>query len=245
MPVKKSTKKSDDDNLEVEEVTNAELKRLITKLNKETENAIQIQESYVNTFNELKSFDKNAIDKMVDAIEIKKEEYDNTLQQLGREFDKKQYELHKAFERKEYDLNTEHEQKVAKLEQEYLKNKMNKVDDICNELNKKLVASDHYENMLNEISDLKATQDTLDQSLHKKYREKYEKELEYKLKTKELEHNVNSAELKSHVDQQKKEIQVLNNIITTLKNEITEQRALTKNVAQASAQGGITQNISK
>ena len=38
---------------------------------------------------------------------------------------------------------------------------------------------------------------------------------------------------------------VLNDTIITLKNEIKEQRALTKNVAEAGSQGAVTQNFTK
>lgn len=65
------------------------------------------------------------------------------------------------------------------------------------------------------------------------------------IKTMELTHKANNAQLVAQVEQQKKEISVLNSTIENLKNEIKEQRELTKQVAMASSKSQITQTIGK
>ena len=64
---------------------------------------------------------------------------------------------------------------------------------------------------------------------------KYQSKLDIDTKTMELTHKANNAQLLAQVDQQKKEILVLNSTIENLKSELKEQRELTKQVAQASA----------
>ena len=51
--------------------------------------------------------------------------------------------------------------------------------------------------------------------------------------------------MKAQFNQQNKEIEMLNRTIETLKQEITEQRLLTKEIAQAGAKSQITQTFAK
>ena len=70
------------------------------------------------------------------------------------------------------------------------------------------------------------------------------KEVEARIKMKELEFEAKNATMKATIEQQVKEIQHLKETITTLKEEISQQRSLTKSVAEAS-QGHVTQNFGK
>lgn len=74
---------------------------------------------------------------------------------------------------------------------------------------------------------------------------KYTTMLEHEKKILQLNSNVTNAEMKAQIDQQVKEIQVLKSQIENLKHELSEQRALTKEVAQASAKAQITQSFAK
>ena len=58
-----------------------------------------------------------------------------------------------------------------------------------------------------------------------------------------LKSDVKNADLKAQVEQQMKEIAVLKEQITNMKHELSEQRTLTKEVAQASSKGQISQNF--
>ena len=61
----------------------------------------------------------------------------------------------------------------------------------------------------------------------------------------ELKHTAETATITATVDQQKREIKMLTETILNLKNEIAEQRKLTKDVATASRAAPITQNLGK
>ena len=64
------------------------------------------------------------------------------------------------------------------------------------------------------------------------------------MKTKDLEFAASSAQMKAEIEQKGKEIDVLHDTIDSLKEEIQEQRKLTKSVAEA-GQKQVTQNFSK
>jgi len=67
--------------------------------------------------------------------------------------------------------------------------------------------------------------------------------MENEKKMMSLTSDVKNADLKAQVDQQIKEIAVLKDQIDNMKHELSEQRALTKEVAQASSKGQISQNF--
>lgn len=232
MPPKRNSKKEPDN-------YNTELKLLITKLNKDTENVSKLQETFMDTFNELKNFSANSIGQIDNEIEKKQEECYNMIQQLNREYDEKEYELSKNYERKEYELTTSYKYKKSQLEKEFSNDELEKAESICTNNKKVVIDQEEYNNLNKEISSLKEIHETLDKTL----KEKYEKQLNKDLKTKDLENELKCAEMKANIEQQRKEIITLNETISTLKTEITEQRNLTKSVAE-STQKAVTQNFS-
>ena len=78
----------------------------------------------------------------------------------------------------------------------------------------------------------------------KRLTESHHKELNARLATMKLQHQVESSEMCAQIKQQEKEINVLNETISTLKDEIQAQRKLTESVAQA-GQKSVTQNFGK
>lgn len=81
--------------------------------------------------------------------------------------------------------------------------------------------------------------------IKKEQENKYTLQLKNEVAISDLIHKANNAEIKAQVEQQKREIEVLHNTIDNLKNELAEQRALTKEVAQASSRSQITQKFGK
>ncbi len=74
---------------------------------------------------------------------------------------------------------------------------------------------------------------------------KFDAELKRQNVAQEQAYKTATAEMKAQFNQQNKEIEMLNRTIETLKLEITEQRNLTKEIAQAGAKSQITQNFKK
>ena len=105
--------------------------------------------------------------------------------------------------------------------------------------------TDNVQKAVQDYTELKKNFDKQCTQAREEERTKYQTKLDNDTKTMELTHKANNAQLLAQVDQQKKEILVLNSTIENLKNEVKEQRALTKEVAQASAKGQINQTIGK
>ena len=61
----------------------------------------------------------------------------------------------------------------------------------------------------------------------------------------ELTHKATIARLEAGAEQKEKEVNVLQQTINDLKNELAEQRELTKSVASSLKQGAITLNTGK
>ncbi len=107
------------------------------------------------------------------------------------------------------------------------------------------VLTDSVQRAQHDYNELKKNFDKQCNQIKEEEKAKYQSKLDIDTKTMELTHKANNAQLIAQVEQQKKEIQVLNSTIENLKSELKEQRELTKQVAQASAKSQITQTIGK
>ena len=98
-----------------------------------------------------------------------------------------------------------------------------------------------------DFNELKKTFDKQSDSVRADELKKYQVLLKNETSTMDLDltHKANNATLQTQVEQQKKEILVLQQTIEGMKAEIREQRELTKEVAQASSKAQITQSIGK
>jgi hypothetical protein len=81
------------------------------------------------------------------------------------------------------------------------------------------------------------------ESAIKKEKQLHHIQLKQELNTMELNHKAITAELVAQTNQQKREVEMLNNTIENLKHEIAEQRNLTKEIAKASSKSQITQSF--
>jgi hypothetical protein len=126
----------------------------------------------------------------------------------------------------------------------------------CEELAKEngmvLIKSDDLTGLQQSVTKSNGELDTLKKAYDKdmdkiraEEKTKYTTQLENEKKILQLNANVTNAEMKAQIDQQVKEIQVLKSQIENLKHELAEQRALTKEVAQASAKAQISQTFAK
>jgi hypothetical protein len=118
-------------------------------------------------------------------------------------------------------------------------------EDIVKGYNKMIVDIDVFTNLKNQVE---------------QNEKKFKLEIENLTKQKEISHNssikaienifklkqeAEQAKLSSQVEQQQKEINVLKDTIKMQINELAEQRALTKSVADAGSRSQISQNIGK
>lgn len=120
------------------------------------------------------------------------------------------------------------------------------------ELKMKFIKEDEYKELTNQVTkavqdfnELKKSFDTQCEKVRTEENKKYTGMLKNEITTIELTHKANNASLQAQVEQQKKEVQMLQQTIESMKIEIKEQRELTKEVAQASSKAQITQTIGK
>ena len=105
--------------------------------------------------------------------------------------------------------------------------------------------TDNVQKSLQDYTELKKNFDKQCAQIKEEEKNKYQDKLNMDIRTIDLTHQLNNAQIAAQLEQQKKEILVLNNTIESLKSELKEQRELTKQVAQASSKSQINQTIGK
>ena len=115
-----------------------------------------------------------------------------------------------------------------------------------------MMNNDEYKNMIDtqtktqrEFDELKKKFDANCNSIRAEEKTKYDTELKRQKLEQELTYKTQTAEMKAQLDQQKREVDLLNKTIESLKSEISEQRQLTIEIANASSKAQITQNFKK
>lgn len=160
-------------------------------------------------------------------------------------------------------LDLEYEDKSRKLvndfknsqietKQKLAEYKLKACEELARENGMVLIKSDDLVGLQQNVTKTNGELDTLKKAYDKdmdkirsEEKSKYTTQLENEKKILQLNSNVTNAEMKAQVDQQIKEIQVLKSQIDNLKHELSEQRTLTKEVAQASAKAQISQTFGK
>jgi hypothetical protein len=160
---------------------------------------------------------------------------------LELDYDDKNRRLQNDFKNTQIDIK----QKLAEF-------KLKACEDLAKESGMVLTKTEElnslHQNMSKTMTELETLRKSYDKEVDKvraDEKSKYVSLLENEKKILQLNANVTNAELKAQTDQQIKEIQVLKTQIETLKHELSEQRNLTKEVAQASAKAQITQSFAK
>ena len=156
---------------------------------------------------------------------------------------------------------TAHKAKCLQLENDFNNNKLDTTQklrefqlDACGEFANKyehvVIKEEEYAKMSDTIDSLttqltslqEKKEEELDSAI-KKEQQLHHIKLKQELNTLELNHKVITAELIAQTNQQKREVEMLNNTIENLKHEIAEQRNLTKEIAKASSKSQITQSF--
>lgn len=223
---------------------NTQLNNLVISLQKELIQVHKSHEQFNELFNKLESFSAESIVKIDNDIKIKEEEIYDRFNKTMKEFNEKEYQLQINYNKKVYDMDHQYQIKLDQAEQEFNHAELEKAITIVNKNKKTILDNEIYDKMTKEMNELKKLNQTIEKDLRNTLEEKYKRELESHIKTKDLESQVQCADMKATIEQQKKEIATLVDTIKTLKSEITEQRNLTKSVAE-STQKSVTQNFAK
>lgn len=180
-------------------------------------------DSFVKALEELQEFNKETLTNLDIKIDVKKKEYQDMCISLENDFTNLKIKL-------QQDLN---EFKVVACKE------------ILSGVGMIAVDEKEYDKINNDYQGILSTmEEKISNEIHQE-KVKHQDQLNIALNTKDLQHKAETATYKSQIEQQTKEIQVLKDTITNLKQEIAAQRELTKEVAQAGAKGSITQTFGK
>lgn len=113
------------------------------------------------------------------------------------------------------------------------------------EIDEMAIKKTEYEALKKELADLRANYEQDIANAVKKEKEHSTKALKSAVTTAELKFKAETAVIQATIEQQKKEIQSLENTIDGLKVEIAAQRKLTQSVAEAGRAAPITQSFAK
>lgn len=160
--------------------------------------------------------------------------------------------LESEFTDKKKALTNTYEDSQIDIKRKIAEDKSKQCELYAKELKMKYVKEDEHKALMEQVqkavqdyNELKKSFDKQCDQVKLEETKKYNAQLKSETTTIELTHKANNAVLQAQVEQQKKEIIVLQQTIDSLKAEIREQRELTKEVAQASSKAQITQTIGK
>lgn len=205
-------------------------------------------------------------------IESKQQEYESLIQKIENEHTTRVNSLQQEFCGLEKELNTNYENNKKDLQRTYdnqvkefelnLKNSQIETNQKLREHKLKACASMASENgmLLVEKTDnekliaeknafateLKQLKDKFDATVKAEVgseKGKFQAQLQQEKITMELTYKMQTADVNAQVTQLQKEINVLNNMIASLKEEIAQQRSLTKEVANSASRSAINQSF--
>ncbi|ARF08266.1 hypothetical protein Catovirus_1_316 [Catovirus CTV1] len=197
---------------------------------------------------------------LIDDLELnyvnKNKNLDGEYKELNKQLHSKYNELNKKLESEYQDktrtLQNDFKNTQIELKQKMTEHKLKACEEIAKEQNMTVIKNEDHKTLLSnvqkanhDLEDLKKSFNDQCNSIRNEEKTKYQLQLKQEVTTLELNHKANIAELKAQVEQQKKEIDVLQKTIENLKHEIAEQRTLTKEVAQASSKSQINQRFGK
>jgi len=223
---------------------NVELMEHVTSLTKRLENASKVQQEFVNAFEGLKDFSDASIQEIDMKIKKKDHEYYEKYDTATKKHALDLYNLEKMFKEKDYDLNKTFNMRKDNMEKEFNLDEYNKAKVVLRNKDEIPVREREFVDLKTELDTLTKNQKQRENEIQKEADVKAHKELNARLANEALQFKATSADMKAKIDQQVKEITILNNTIQTLREEIVEQRKLTKSVAEAT-QKSIQQTFSK
>lgn len=219
---------------------NIKLIRALEKMTKTLEKLTKDQDEFNENFSALSSYTEDEINEMDYKLRGKNEECYNYLHELQKKYTEKQFTLENEFNKNTYDLETKYKHLEAQLESDYSAKSIEQMRQLLKNYNRSVVETFNLHEMENELKMLRNNEELLKKSLE----EQMHKELNARLQTAKLQHQVDTSNMSAQIENQKHEIEVLHDTIASLKGEVQAQRELTQSVANA-GQKQLTQNFGK
>lgn len=244
MPPKKATTKSTKATVkapsDVFTSNNMQLYKLVEDMTKNMTSLMECQQKFNDNFESLQNYQQEEMNNLDYQLKLRSEECYNKFKDTEREHTEKMEQLQKTYNERSYQLEQEHLKKMDQLERDFDEREMELANEVMGENNKTVVDTSEYDKMRAELENYESRM----AETEKRLVESHHKELNARLATMKLQHQVESSDMSATIKQQEKEIKVLNETITTLKAEIQAQRKLTESVANAT-QKQLTQNFGK
>jgi hypothetical protein len=180
-------------------------------------------DAFSHALEELNAFSRDKVQQLDLMIEAKKKEYQDITSSLENQY--KDFEI--------------------KLKQNLQENKLVAVKEVLATLDMMPVANAEFTQLNSELAHIREAHTAELANSVKQEQDKAKATLQQSLTAQELAHKAEIASLKASVEQQVKEIQVLKETISNLKEEVAQQRALTKEVAIAGSKSQISQSFAK
>lgn len=181
-----------------------------------------------------------------------KSDHDDLVKKLGSEHVDRTKKCETEYADKNKLLANTYEDESINMRRKLELDKTKACFDYAKGLGMRFVKEDEYKTLnesvqkaVHDYTELKKSFDKQCNQIRDEEKVRYQSKLEADVVTIDLKHKAASAQLVAQVEQQKKEIMVLNDTIANLKFELKEQRELTKEVAQASSKSQINQTIGK
>lgn len=244
MPPKKSTKTSTSPsipNLDAKQfnnVNNIKLLKTLEKMTKSIENMSKVQQEFNDNYNVLANYGEEELNELDYQIKLKNEECYNSLQEITKSYNEKKFQLESEYKEREYALEQSHQQRVNELDMEFTKREFDVARITVENDGYTVILTRDYDELNTKVDKLTTERETFEKTTEANMH----KELNARLKTQELQHQVASSDMKAKIENQGREIESLRTTIETLKQEIQAQRELTREVAQA-GQKSVTQNF--
>jgi hypothetical protein len=244
MPPKKSTKTSTSPstpNLDAKQfnnVNNIKLLKTLEKMTKSIENMSKVQQEFNDNYNVLANYGEEELNELDYQIKLKNEECYNSLQEITKSYNEKKFQLESEYKEREYALEQSHQQRINELDMEFTKREFEVARTTVENEGYSVILTRDYDELNTKVERLTTERETFEKTAEANMH----KELNARLKTQELQHQVASSDMKAKIENQAREIESLRTTIETLKQEIQAQRELTREVAQA-GQKSVTQNF--
>ena len=226
----------------------------IIELKKELETKAQ---EYDDVIYGLKQELKNKQHENEVKLNTKTQEYDDVIYVMRQELKNKQHENEIKYNTKKYEYDETIKQfDRSRLAKQIETNERLKEFHIkaCQTLAKKnnyiVIPNKDYKKLKSNVADLTDKYTKLFNKKHAIFKEKtaYEKKIiqdthKYEMDKVKLMHRSETADLNAFIKHQKREVEILKSTSTTMKQEIIEQRLLTKEIAVASSSSNIQQKF--
>lgn len=237
--------------------TKQEFVESVGKFEKYTSNRIiELEQSYedrkFNTTSEIDNLKKS----YQESQQKLKKTYDETKQKIEKDIEVKTNninqkhedkcrELQKEYEMKEYQFKHNYTKMMDDMEREKEKNGYTFALSALKQRNEVPIKSDELAEKNQKLAKIMSEHATEIKKLEETLKARHTKEMAYELEKIKLTNTSNVATITAQNEQKSLQIEVLNETIASLKKELAEQRTLTKQVAEASRQGQIVQNMGK